>query len=183
MNLQNTMKAVMAAGMALGMMAMEMPCARAITIDMVTIGNPSNANDTTGYGGVSYIYNIGTAEVSLFQYAAFLNAVAATDTYNLYNGTYMGNNANIAGISRSGSSGNYSYSVLGTGARPVTYVSWFDAARFVNWMANGQPVGAQGNGTTENGAYSLFGAISGVGFSKNAINPNTGNATTYWIPS
>jgi hypothetical protein len=34
--------------------------------------------------------------------------------------------------------------------RPITYVSWFDAARFANWMTNGQ-----GSGSTETGAYDL----------------------------
>lgn len=154
----------------------------AITIDAVTVGNPGNADDFTGYGGVSYVYNIGVKEVNLFQYSTFLNAVAATDTYELYN-TGMETDLNIVGISRSGSSGSYTYSVIGSGYRPVTYVSWFDAARFANWMANGQPIGAQESSTTEDGAYSLFGATSGVNFAKNATNPNTGMAATWWIPS
>ena len=37
--------------------------------------------------------------------------------------------------------------------RPVNYVSFWDAARFANWLHNGQPTGAQGAGTTEDGAY------------------------------
>jgi len=149
---------------------------------MATVGNIGNANGSTGYGSVAYEYKIQTTEVNLFQYTAFLNAVAATDTYNLYN-TNMGTNTNIAGISRSGSSGSYTYAVTGTGERPVTYVSWFDAARFANWVANGQPTGAQGDPTTENGAYTLNGATSGVSFARNGINPNTSETTTYWIPS
>ncbi len=36
-------------------------------------------------------------------------------------------------------------------------VSWFDAARFANWMMN-----SQGDGSTETGAYTLNGAISGI---------------------
>jgi len=186
------MVAVAALGLALGMMAAGAAKAQ-ITIPTVTVGDPGNANDSTGYGAVSDIYNIGTYEVTLSQYTAFLNAVAATDTYNLYN-TNMASDLNIAGITRSGSSGSYTYAVTGPsgtnppgadspGNRPVTYVSWFDAARFANWLANEQPTGPQGNGTTENGAYSLFGATSGVGFTKNAINPNTGLTTTWWIPS
>jgi formylglycine-generating enzyme required for sulfatase activity len=35
----------------------------------------------------------------------------------------------------------------------VNYVSFWDAARFANWIQNGQPTGAQGPGTTEAGAY------------------------------
>ncbi len=127
-----------------------------ITIDSVPVGNAGNANDSTGYGGVGYNYSIGKYEVTLNQYSAFLNAVGATDTYGLYN-TSMGSNPNIMGISRSGVSGSYSYSVIGSGARPVTYVSWYDSARFVNWLHNGQPVGAQAAGTTETGAYTLTG--------------------------
>lgn len=45
---------------------------------------------------------------------------------------------------------------FGSGARPITYVSWFDAARYTNWLHNGQ-----GTGDTETGAYTLNGATSG----------------------
>ena len=37
--------------------------------------------------------------------------------------------------------------------RPVNYVSFWDAARFANWLHNDQPTGPQGPGTTEDGAY------------------------------
>ncbi|MGI9176889.1 MAG: hypothetical protein ACR2IT_03420, partial [Pirellulales bacterium] len=60
-----------------------MPSARAVTIDMVPIGNAGNAADTTTYGAVAYDYQIGKYDVTIGQYAAFLNAVAATDTYSL----------------------------------------------------------------------------------------------------
>lgn len=137
------------------------PASAQITIDTVPVGHIGNPNDASGYGGVGYDYYIGKYEVTLNQYTAFLNAVAATDTYGLYN-VQMGANANILGIARSGVSGSYTYSVLGSGNRPVTYVSWFDAARFVNWLQNGQPTGAQNASTTEQGAYTLNGALSGV---------------------
>lgn len=137
------------------------PASALITIDTVPVGNLGNANDTTGYGGVAYNYSIGKYEVTLNQYTAFLNAVGTTDTYGLYN-TSMGSVAQTMGIARSGSAGSYSYSVIGSGNRPVTFVSWFDAARFVNWLENGQPVGAQNASTTERGAYTLDGALSGI---------------------
>ena len=38
---------------------------------------------------------------------------------------------------------------------PVIDVTWGDAARFCNWLQNGQPTGAEGNGTTETGSYAL----------------------------
>jgi formylglycine-generating enzyme required for sulfatase activity len=155
-----------------------------ITYDMVTVGNAGNANDTGGglIGAVAYDYQIGKYDVTIGQYTAFLNAVAVTDTYSLYN-FEMGNNFWIAGISRAGESGSYSYSVIGSANRPITYVNWFDAARFSNWMANGQPTGAQGSTTTENGAYNVNGATTGNAVAKNATNPNTGAAPTFYVPT
>ena len=50
---------------------------------------------------------------------------------------------------------------------PITGVSWYNAARFANWMANGQPVGVEDSTTTENGAYNLNGMISGGAVAKN----------------
>jgi formylglycine-generating enzyme len=37
-------------------------------------------------------------------------------------------------------------------------VSFWDAARFTNWLQNGQPTGSQGPGTTESGAYINIGS-------------------------
>jgi len=154
-----------------------------LTLDFVTIADPGNPNDTVtatdgsglSFGSVGYTYAIGTYEVTLLQYTAFLNAVAKTDTHNLYNPS-MGTDLNSKGITRSGSSGDFTYTAAGDVNRPVTYVSWFDSARFTNWLENGQPEGAQMAGTTETGAYTLNGANSGVAFGK-----NTG--VHYWIPS
>ena len=150
----------------------------AITIPTVPVGNLGNANDpATGnlYGGVSYAYNIGTTEVTVGQYAAFLNAVAATDTYSLYNPD-MATDLNIVGIARSGASGSYTYSVIGSANHPVTYVLWGQAARFANWLHNGQPSGAEGPGTTEDGAYTLNGAIT-----ETALNAVARNANAAWF--
>jgi len=150
-------------------------------IEMVTVGNVGNATDAGNtseanvYGAVPYEYQIGKYEVTLAQYAAFLNAVAATDAFGLYNAN-MATDLNIAGITRSGSSGNFTYSVIGTGTRPVTFVSWFDCARFCNWLHNGRPTGLQDADTTERGAYTLDGAMTGLGFVRQW-------GAKYWIPS
>lgn len=136
------------------MVALIAPASASVTMDWVTVGNPGNAADPlTGFGAVGYSYQIGKYEVTNAQYGAFLNAAAKTDSYGLYN-----TDLEIFGITRSGSSGSYTYSVTGALAnRPVVYISWFDAARFANWMANGQ-----GSGSTETGAYTLNGATSGI---------------------
>jgi formylglycine-generating enzyme len=162
--MKNLRKTLALALLSWGIMGDNAPAA--ITIDTVPVLNPGNANDLTGYGAVGYNYSLGTYEVTLNQYATFLNAVAATDTYSLYNAN-MAANVNIAGITQSGAPGSYTYSVTGSGNRPGTYVSWFDAARFVNWLENGQPTGAQNASTTEQGSYTLNGATSGI-FTRNA---------------
>jgi formylglycine-generating enzyme len=140
---------------------------------LVHVGDPGNAGELSGavgYGGericgaVPYAYNIGKYEVTAGQYAAFLNAVAKSDTYGLYN-TLMdtANDQYGCNIKRIGSSGSYAYSVASDWAnRPVNYVSWGDAARFANWLQNGQPTGTQDLTTTEDGAYYLNGATSNV---------------------
>jgi formylglycine-generating enzyme required for sulfatase activity len=141
--------------------------AGAVEIDWAYVGNPGNAADTgancfasaVDCGSVAVDYRISKHEVTNAQYAEFLNAVAKTDTYGLYN-PGMSSNA-IGGITRSGSSGSYIYAVKsGQGDNPVGFVSWYDALRFANWLHNGQPTGAQGAGTTETGAYTFTGAGS-----------------------
>jgi len=118
----------------------------AINIQTSFVGDAGNDTDTTSYGGVSYGYHIGTYEVTNSQYVAFLNAKGSTDSNNLYN-----TNMSSRGISRANSSGSYSYSVNNDfGDKPVDFVSFWDAARFSNWLTNGQ-----GSGDTENGVYDL----------------------------
>jgi len=142
--------------------------AAAVTIDWATVGNAGNAADTTGFGAVSYEYRIGKTEVTNAQYAEFLNAVAATDTNNLYN-TNMGTDAR-GGITRSGSSGSFTYSAkTNMGNKPVNYVSWYDAARFSNWLTNGQP---SGGGGTETGVYTLTGPTTITNITRDLNNPN-----------
>jgi sulfatase modifying factor 1 len=143
------------------------PNAHAVTIDWVTVGDPGNTADTNGYGAVADVFQIGKYEVTIQQYADFLNAKAQSDPYSLWKQD-MNGNLNIAGISRAGTSGTYTYSVKAptgstpTGAnspgnRPIAQMDWFSAARFANWMQNGQ-----GSGDTETGAYTLNGATSGT---------------------
>ena len=181
-------RVVISIGVAALLASLAVP-AHAVTYDLVPVGNAGNANDpATGnlYGGVNYPYQIGKYDVTIGQYTTFLNAVAVTDTYSLYNAS-MATDFNVAGIARTGSSGSYTYSAITNGGnsanRPITYVSWFDSARFANWMANGQPTGAQSSTTTENGAYNVNGATSGNAPAKNVTNPNTSAAPTFFIPN
>ena len=42
-------------------------------------------------------------------------------------------------------------------SREISYVSWSDLARYINWIHNGKPQGRQGPETTEDGSYPLYG--------------------------
>ncbi|MCY2930763.1 MAG: SUMF1/EgtB/PvdO family nonheme iron enzyme [Planctomycetota bacterium] len=131
------------------------------------VGDRGNAADMRynlsdrpeGYGAVAYTYSIGKFEVTAGQYTAFLNAVAATDTFGLYNlqmGRPLYHGCNIR---QNGLSGSYTYSIGDEWAnRPVNYINWGNAARFANWLTNGRPTGAQDASTTEDGSYYLNGA-------------------------
>jgi formylglycine-generating enzyme required for sulfatase activity len=144
-------------------------------------GHPADADPNTAKcgptfdqpcGAVAGVFEIGMYEITNNYYAGFLNAVAATDTYALYNAN-MG--SGTGGITRSGSPGGYSYTATaGRENMPVNWVSWYDALRFANWLHNGQPIGLQGSATTEDGAYTFNGAT--------AVGPRNPGAR-YFLPT
>ncbi|MBX9790552.1 MAG: formylglycine-generating enzyme family protein [Pirellulales bacterium] len=145
-----------------------------ITIDTVLIGNPGNI-PRSSRGAVAYEFRMATYEVTNAQYSAFLNTVAISDPNELYY-SLMGSSPH-GGIVRSGTKGNYAYATKpGMENKPVNYVNWLDAARFVNWRHNGQPSGAQDSTTTEDGAYTLIGAR---GLNSITRNPDA----RWWLPS
>ena len=137
-----------------------------ITMDMVTVGNPGNAADTTGYGAVTDVFKIAKYETTVDQYVAFLNANAKTDRYGLYDGRMS------TFISTRGGDGNRIYaSQAFMGNKPISYVDWFSAARFANWMHNGQVPDS-----TEMGAYTMNGVYHPDGVERNA-------GAKFWLPS
>ncbi|MDR2429732.1 MAG: formylglycine-generating enzyme family protein [Puniceicoccales bacterium] len=116
------------------------------TMDIETVlieapGGIANAPDSaTGsvHGSVGYDYYIGKYEVTQGQWKDFLNEVAKTDSHGLYN-DFMGISASYSGITRSGVSGSYSYSLVNEdyARRPVIFVNLLDAKRFCNWLTTG----------------------------------------------
>ncbi len=185
----------------------------AMAVDIVTVpvGNVDNIGELSGsgepFGGmgpyricgaVDYEYNIGKYEVTVGQYTEFLNAVAKTDTYGLYN-TQMWEAVHPCGIQRTGDPESYEYTVTsGFVNRPVTWVSYWDACRFANWLDNGQLSGPQDATTTEDGAYTLNGYNGSEGWEiernpgatwvltsedewyKPAYHKNDGDTGNYW---
>jgi sulfatase modifying factor 1 len=146
-----------------------------VTIDLKTIGNPGNADaflsPGSAYGGVGVTYEMSTFETTNAQYVEFLNAVGQSNPNGIYDAR-MGTDPN-GGIIQSGSPGSYTYSIksgtnsmgAGYGNTPVNFVNWFDAARFANWLNNGQ---TSDPNSIEDGSYTLNGLTSGTLPARNA---------------
>lgn len=132
-------------------------------MEFVSVGNPGNLNDVdlngvdTGFGSVSYNYDISKYETTYGQYVDFLNAVAKSDPKGLFN-PGMQSDLLLNGIIRTGVDGSYSYSIApstsinpeGSTYKPVNYVNYLDAIRFANWMHNNKSTDPK---STESGAY------------------------------
>jgi formylglycine-generating enzyme required for sulfatase activity len=89
--------------------------ANAFSIDFVQIGNPGNVADTSAdinpVGSVSYTYNIGKYEISREMIEKVNSEVNLSLTMSNMTG-YGGNGAN----------------------KPATGISWYEAAKFVNYL-------------------------------------------------
>ena len=116
-----------------------------INMDFVNVGNAGNAADTTGYGAVGYNYRIGKYEVTAEQWAA----VIAKDP-------------NV------GNAGNWS------GLQPTAGTSWYEAAKFCNWLTTG---------SAATGVYSFSGPITApTGATIDRTYRNAGGVA-YFIPT
>ena len=148
-----------------------------VTVDYATVGDPGNAANTNGWGAVSDVFKISKYETSNTQYVDFLNKVdaAGTNPNGVYN-SLMGSDA-LGGISfNAGASSGSKYAVksgspagspAGTsyGNMPVLFTTWFSAARFANWLQNGQQTNSA---SMETGAYTLNNQTSGAIVARNA---------------
>jgi formylglycine-generating enzyme required for sulfatase activity len=156
-----------------------------VTIDMKTIGDPNNLGAAASagapggpYGSVGYVYELATFETTNAQYVDFLNAVGASNPNGIYDPRM--DSDPTGGIVQSGSPGSYTYSLKpangvgsGNGNTPVNFVSWFSAARFANWLHNGQ---SGDPNLIEIGSYSLNGQTSGA-------LPSRSPLATYVLPT
>ena len=147
-----------------------------VTIDYTTVGNPGNPANTNGWGAVSDVFQISKYETTNTQYAEFLNKVDASGTNP--NGVYnsqMGSDV-LGGITFNGAAPNGSKYSVKPGApvgspgstsyaqMPVLFTTWFSAARFANWLQNGQQTSAA---SMETGAYTLNNQTSGAIVARN----------------
>lgn len=137
--------------------------ANQFTMEFVPIGNPGNPADTTGdpnpAGSVAYNYQMGKFEVS----------EDMIDKANTLGGLGITKNARGAN-------------------KPATFVSWNEAARFVNWLNVSQGFSPAYNFTAKpgDGDYNADSDISlwvsgDAGF--NAANPFRNSMAQYFLPS
>jgi sulfatase modifying factor 1 len=125
-------------------------------------------------------------ETTNLQYAEFINSVAVfDDRYKLY--SELMSEHFWGGINRVNNDKGYSYTVKdGYEKFPVTFVSWFDAVRFVNWLHFGKPnTGTGGLYITE--GNSSIGAYNTEDFpdilkSVNSAKLRNNNAR-FWLPN
>jgi len=162
--------------------------AQSIEIETVLVGSPDNPADAmTGYGAVPVPFRLSKSEITLDQYVSFLNAVAKVPKNKVLNELWvpeMASEKEDTGplIARKGDGTTvnpHHYVVVPSslwgphaGKRPVPWVTWFDAARFANWMHHG----ATENADTETGAYTLVNYQTKGNVERNP-------EARWWIPS
>jgi alpha-tubulin suppressor-like RCC1 family protein len=108
--------------------------------------------------------------ITVRDWVEFLNSVAQYDDINKLWKPIMQEDI-LCGIRRTYDGFFYVYTIDGCDVdefgcyandsehanRAISYVSWSDLARYVNWVHNDKPKGRQGPETTEDGSYPLYG--------------------------
>ena len=95
-------------------------CFAAQAAEYVTIGNPGNAVDYNSYGAVAYTYKVSKYEVTGAEFGAAIAADPRVGT-----------------------------STPSSGSTPAANVSWYEAAKYCNWLTTGDAY---------NGAYQFDGS-------------------------
>ncbi|QDT71747.1 SUMF1/EgtB/PvdO family nonheme iron enzyme [Lacipirellula limnantheis] len=128
-----------------------------VVIPLTRVGNAGNP-DVKGtlypFGGVAYEFEIAKTEVSAWQYLQFLNQVdpLGANELHLYESPLMLYSNGITLDNSRALGATYQFWASDFANYPLVTPSWYSAARFANWMHNGQ-----GAGDTETGSYTLIG--------------------------
>lgn len=168
-----------------------------LNIQFVNVTNPKNAPDssptylkqpanvspryipliTSNLGSVNNNYRIGKYEITNKQYCEFLNAVAHTDDRGLYD-SRMASDV-VGGINRIYDAG-YVYSVKShMDHKPVVFVDYLSAIRFINWLHNGASnivAESDVDYTLDTGAYTI------ISIGNNSYNIIKSSYRKYWLP-
>ncbi len=157
----------------------------------VKVGDKGNIGDKINQykGAVGYEYEIARCELSNAEYCRFLNAVATeSDEYRLYDPNMS--TGVTGGINRVAIGDKFHYEVKeGWDNRPVSYIGYYELARYANWLHYGCPVGLQIVGVTEGnentGAYNTV-DFEDVRFGRKDVYKTFGfrnEGAKYWIPN
>ena len=134
--------------------------ANAFTMEFVTIGNPNNPADTTGTpipaGSVAYTYNLSKYEISR----------EMIDKANAGGGLGI----TLADLSTMGGNGTL---------RPASGLSWYEAAKFVNYL-NVSSGSSAAYKFDSNGNFQLW-SVNDLGYNSNNLYRNS--LATFWLPS
>lgn len=134
--------------------------------DSLYLRSSEESYDTENIFNLGYVdrnYRISTYETTNAQYARYLNAVATGINYTssgLYD-TRM-DTEDSGGILRNTNGSSYSYTTkLNMANKPVNFISYINAIKFVNWLHNGTPSGIDFadkliDEILDDGAYSLL---------------------------
>jgi formylglycine-generating enzyme required for sulfatase activity len=158
-------------------------------INYVLVENKENSGDSSNndFGRVNYDYQIKKYLVTNDEYVEFLNAVSTKPNGLALWAFDMADPIDPppqfirtrGGINRVLINGSYVYTASpNMGNKPVNYINWFSAVRYINWLHNGKRAGAPADNTTEDGVYTLPLSMT-IGTGK----PSPNNKNSYWLPS
>ena len=141
------------------------------SLQFVTVGDPGNVADTTVMSEARpatvkyYVCQMAKYDVTLAQYVAFLNAVAQTDTYGLYN-SWHGHNLSDRRYRAEREPGQFQlfrYRLGSRGGKYAGVLCHVGRCGPVLQLAAKRPADQRrriAGGTTETGSYNLNGATS-----------------------
>jgi formylglycine-generating enzyme len=124
------------------------------TIDFVNIGHAGNAADTTTYGAVPYEYRVGKYEIS----QDTITKATASGMANVTAGSWTGN-------------------------QPAAYISWYEAAAFVNFLNTDSGKTAAYDLTINNGIWSMALWSSEQAWTAGGTNLYRNKDAYYFLPS
>lgn len=125
----------------------------AFDIDFVNIGNAGNSADTTTYGAVPYEYRMGTHEIT----QDAINKATASGMADVTAGAW-------------------------TGSQPAAFVTWYEAAAFVNWL-NTSTGNQAAYDLTFSGSWSMNLWSSGQAWTAGGENRYRHKDAFYFLPS
>lgn len=147
----------------------------------IHIADEKNSKDSTGYGSVDYTYNISKYPLTNYEYTEFLNAIdpEGTNPEEAYNSKMYSSVFGGIIFIYMNSNGLKYITKPNMKDKPVNFISWFNCARYCNWLHNGKPIFTKTSDASDArnfGAYTVGTAVKGNTTIKN-------DGSNYHIPT